>query len=168
VGEVFRRLGVALAVIGGAATTVVSVAAGPAGAACDAPRVVSVEGVRAAEGTARPGEVAFTTFEFAVTSTSCPLPASVQFETVGYTARPKVDFVPRAGELAFKEGDLDKQVVAVQVVQDAEPEANECFSVRLSKPAGKVRIGTAEAAGIVVDDDRPAGGVQPQIFICSE
>jgi hypothetical protein len=169
VGKVFRRLGMVLAVVGGIATTVVSVAAGPAQAACDTPRIVSVEGVRAAEGTALPGQVQFTTFEFAVTSTSCPLPGTLRFETVAYTARGQADFVPRAGELAFKSGDLNKQTVAVQVVQDAEPEANECFSVRISKPAGAVRIETAEAAGIVVDDDRQSvRGPLPRVFICSE
>lgn len=167
-GKVFRRLGVVLAVVGGVATTGVSVAAGPAQAACDTPRVVSVAGTRAAEGTAVPGQAQFTTFEFAITSAACPQPGALRYETVAYTAG-RADFVPRTGEVAFKAGDLGRQTVSVQVVQDSEPEPNECFSVRLSKPAGAVRVENAEAAGIIVDDDRQAAtGPLPQIFICSE
>jgi Calx-beta domain len=167
VGKIFRRLAVLLAVLGGVATTVVSVAAGPAQAACDTPRLVSVEGVRAAEGTSVE-QGRFTSFEFAVTSSSCPLPGTLRYETVPYSAR-EADFVPRSGELSFKPGDLGKQTVTVQVIPDSEPEANECFSVRLSKPTGQVRVGTAEAPGIVVNDDRQsAKGPLGQIFICSE
>lgn len=166
-GKVFRRLGVLLAVVGGIATTMVSVAAGPAAAGCDAPRLVSVEGYRAPEGTSV-GQREFTRFEFAVTSSTCPQPGSVRYETVAYTAG-EADFVRQAGELSFKAEDLGRQTITVLVVQDSEPEANECFSVRLSKPAGRVQVGTPEAAGIILDDDRRQGGRPlPQSFICSE
>jgi hypothetical protein len=164
-----RRLGAALAVISGVATTVVGPAAGPAQAACDEPRLVSIEGYRAAEGTSlQKGQ--FTPFIFTVTSSACPQEGSVQYETVAYTAD-QDDFVRQAGVVAFKPGNIDKQVITIQVIPDNKPEKNECFSVRLGKPAGKVTIvpDRGEAAGIIVDDDTPqqkvpvGGG-----FICSE
>jgi hypothetical protein len=169
VRNVFRRLGAVVVVVGGIATTVVGVAAGPAGAGCDAPRLISVTGFRAAEGTSV-GQREFTRFEFAVSTSaaSCPQGGTARYETVAYTAG-RADFVGQAGELSFKADDTGSQTVTVLVVQDAEPEPNECFSVRLSKPGGRVEIGTAEAAGIILDDDR--GQRKPSLphsFICSE
>ncbi|MEN3356602.1 MAG: endoglucanase [Mycobacteriales bacterium] len=166
---VLRRLGAVFAVTSGIAASVVGVGAGQAQAACDDARLVSIEGYRAAEGTAvQKGQL--TPFIFTVTSSACPQEGSVQFETVAYTAD-RTDFVSQAGAVSFKPGDPSKQVIVVQVVPDSKPERNECFSVRLSKPAGRIVIpeGRGEAAGIIVDDDTPAnktpigGG-----FICSE
>jgi hypothetical protein len=148
---------------------VVGFSAGPAQAACDDPRLVSIQGYRAAEGTSvQKGQ--FTPFFFTVTSSACPQEGSVQYETVAYTADQE-DFVRQAGAVTFKPGDPDKQVITIQVVPDSKREKNECFSVRLGKPAGRVVIAAdrGEAAGIIVDDDTPpqklpvGGG-----FICSE
>jgi hypothetical protein len=169
VRKVLRRLGAALAVTGGVATTVVGSGAGTAQAACDDPRLVSIEGYRAVEGTsAQKGQ--FTPFTFTVTSSACPQEGSVQFETVTYTAD-RTDFVSQTGQVSFKSDDTSRQVIVVSVVPDSKRERDECFSVRLSKPAGRIVIpdDKNEAAGIIVDDDTPSnkppasGG-----FICSE
>lgn len=167
--KVLRRLGAALAVISGVATTVVGLTTGPAQAACDEPRLVSIEGYRAVEGTSvQKGQ--FTPFIFTVTSSACPQEGSVQYETVAYTADQE-DFVRQAGGVSFKPGDPSKQVITIQVVPDSKSEKNECFSVRVSKPTGRVVIDPEhnEAAGIIVDDDTPQSKVPVGGgFICSE
>jgi hypothetical protein len=130
--------------------------------------VISVVGTKAPEGTSRqPGDL--TKFEFTVTSTGCPQPGAAQFQTVAYTAGPN-DFIARSGELSFKDGDFSRLTITVLVVPDAEPEDNECFSVQLPKAAGNVKVGTSEAAGIIVDDDRQRRVPPGQVlgFVCSE
>ncbi|HEV7653499.1 MAG TPA: Calx-beta domain-containing protein [Mycobacteriales bacterium] len=167
----FRRLGVALAVIGGVASaglTASPAVAAPMGqgaaAACTGPRVVSVTRSRVVEGSIRGG---FTTLNVAVTSTGCPLAGSVRYQTVAYTARAKEDFVVKSGTIAYKAGTAAATTVSVQVVADLQPEPNECFSLLLSVPTGGARIGVAEAPQIIVNDDHVKGGVGGG-FICSE
>jgi hypothetical protein len=159
-----RRVGAVLVVIGGFATT--GVLAGPASAAsCEDARLVGITGNKVAEGTEKEG---FTKLDFTVSSSGCAAEGSLAYETVAYTAQ-KDDFVPQRGKLEFRPGDAAGQTITVLVVPDGQPERNECFSVRLSAPAGNIKIDPDEAAGIIVDDDarqRPPG--QGGGFICSE
>ena len=162
---VFRRLGTAAAVVGGVAAMLVGAAAGPASADCDQPRLVSVSGYRAPEGSAAQE---FTRFEFAVSSAGCPQPGAVRYETVAYTAG-RTDFVDTVGGLELPAGDLRKQAVIVLVVPDTVAEPVECFSVRIAAAGGNVKTDVAEAAGIIVDDDRRGVGKRiTEGFICSE
>lgn len=180
----FRRLGGVLAVLGGIASVVVAASAGPAGAAalprpaagpaatapCTGPRVVSILGTKAVEGTAT-DQRTLTPFTFTVVSTGCPLSGTVGFTTVPFTAG-QDDFVMQTGRLGFRAGDTDRQLITVQVVADKQPEPNECYAVQLMPASNTVQIATDEAAGIIVDDDqKPTGAGQPPVtreFHCSE
>jgi hypothetical protein len=194
---VFRRLAMVLAVLGGIASVVVAASAGPAGAAapprpaagpvaaplapapCTGPRLVSILGTKAAEGTATDKGGRLTPFTFTVVSEGCALPGEVGFTTVPFTAGAD-DFVMQTGQLAFRSGDAGRQLITVQVLADPQPEPDECYAVMLLPGSSTVRITTDEAAGIIVDDDqkaKPSRAVTPlvvrappvtQEFHCSE
>jgi hypothetical protein len=154
-----RRLMVVLAVLGGVAVPAVPARAGTE---CTGPRLLGVTGTRVVEGTSRTG---YTTMTFTIDSTGCAQKGSIRYQTVGYTARAKVDFLPTDGSISYELGQTGKRTVAVQVVPDAIAEPDKCLSLQIVVAAGSVRADPAEAAGIIIDDDRSGAGGG---FRCSE
>jgi bacillolysin len=93
-------------------------------------------------------------FEVAVTN-AADAAITVQYETVDGTATAGSDYVRTRGTLTFPVG-TTRQTVLVPVVDDGVAEAKETVTLRLTSARGAV-IKTAEAAGVIQDDD--AGGV---------
>lgn len=155
-----RRLLAIIAVIGGVAVPAVPAAA--ATADCTGPRVLSVVGARVTEGTVRGG---YTTLTFTVNTTGCTQQGLLRYQTVGYSAREKLDYLPTSGNVEYAAGQTGQRTVAVQVVADAVPEQVECFSLQIAVASGTMRADPAEAAGFILDDDLKGAG---RGFRCSE
>jgi CSLREA domain-containing protein len=106
---------------------------------------------------------------FAVTlSRATTVPVSVQYATANGTASAAADYAAASGTLTFAPGETAKAVV-VKVNGDTLVEPNETFTVALSVAAGGT-LGTAQATGTIVDDDKPKsqlpGKVRPDGLFC--
>ncbi|MBI2946587.1 MAG: hypothetical protein HYY23_03010, partial [Verrucomicrobia bacterium] len=81
---------------------------------------------------------------------------TVDFSTSDGTATAGSDYEPRtSGQLTFKPGET-RQTIAVAVIGEAVPEAEEFFLVRLSSPT-QATILDGEAVGTITDDDKSVG-----------
>ena len=78
--------------------------------------------------------------------------ASVKFATANGTARNGKDFTPRKGTLTWAAGDQEPRVIEVPIKNDAKKEADEAFTIKLSKAAGSA-LGAAVATVTIHDDD---------------
>ena len=84
-------------------------------------------------------------------------PPSASAVTVDYTtadgsATAGTDYLAKSGTITFAPG-VTSQVVAVSVIGDITPEANESFVLKLSNPAGGATIGQSVATGTIANDD---------------
>jgi Calx-beta domain/RTX calcium-binding nonapeptide repeat (4 copies) len=80
-----------------------------------------------------------------------PGPVSVDYSTADGTASAPGDYESRRGLVTFQPGETSKEV-RVPVNGDAETEADENFTVRISNPAGVV-IARDHGVGTILDDD---------------
>jgi CSLREA domain-containing protein len=76
---------------------------------------------------------------------------TVSYATGGGTATAGIDYVATSGTLTFTPG-VTTRTIIVPVVGDTAVEGNETFSVTLSTPVNAL-LGTAAAAGTILDDD---------------
>ena len=155
-----RRLGAAVAVMVGIASTVITAAPASA-AACTGQRVLSITGGRVVEGSAPAG---YTTLDFTVTSTGCAQAGTVRFQT-GLGTADKDDFVARTASLTYRAGETAARNVPIQVVPDYRIEPRECPIGTLSVPSPNVRLAGAQALAAIIDDDLPGTAHD---FMCSE
>ena len=80
----------------------------------------------------------------------------VQYATADGTASGSADYSATSGTLTFAAGETSK-IFSVPILDDADPEAGETFTVALSTPTGGASLGSPQAATVtVVDDDTPA------------
>jgi hypothetical protein len=80
-------------------------------------------------------------------------PVTVRYATGDVSARAGLDYARRTGRLTFEPGQTSKRVV-VALRDDAEPEASETFTVRLSRPVN-ARLARASARGTIRASDLP-------------
>jgi hypothetical protein len=111
-----------------------------------APPIVSIASATASEGA---GTMAFA----ASLSWSSLQTVSVSFVTGSGTATAGSDFFAAGQTVTFTPGVVARPI-AITLVNDVVPEADETFAVTLSAPVNAV-LGTAVALGTIVDDDRP-------------
>jgi hypothetical protein len=79
---------------------------------------------------------------------------SVRFATTAGSARAGADYVARSGVVVFRPAQTSKRV-RVRVVGDTVPEAEETFSLVLSRPLG-ARIKTRRAVATIPANDLPS------------
>ncbi len=79
---------------------------------------------------------------------------SVHYATSPGTALAGNDYTPASGTLTFAAGEVSKEIV-VQVVRDADVEADESFKLVLSQLSGPAVLGNASADGTILNDDLP-------------
>ena len=104
---------------------------------------VSVSNASASEGEA---------VEFGVSlSTSSSGQVTVEYATSGGTATSGTDFTAASGTLTFEANETAK-TVSVATTEDSDDEANETFTLTLTRPEGAT-LGDAAATGTIVDDD---------------
>ncbi len=82
-----------------------------------------------------------------------PLKATVAFATKDGSAAAGTDYVAMSGNLVFAPGETTKSV-AVSIMGDTVVEADETFSVELSKPVN-ASLGRAAAAATIKNEDVP-------------
>jgi hypothetical protein len=147
--------GPANATLGGATATgtIVNDDVAATGGGGSTPPVVPVVSVAGA--TVDPeGDTGSKTASFTVTlSAATTVPVTVKYATADVTATAPADYAATAGTLTFTPGQTSK-TVGVLVAGDTLVEADETFRVQLSDP-GAATLGTAQAAGTIVDDDAP-------------
>ena len=76
----------------------------------------------------------------------------VQYETEGVTANADEDYKETNGVLTFKQGELEKDI-AIEIIDDDEPEEDEMFIVKLSNPSSNARIGSEGMTIVTIIDD---------------
>ena len=77
------------------------------------------------------------------------------------TATAGRDYVTVSGTLTFAGESAETRAIEVQVIDDAEHEGRETFTMRLSGAEG-AKLTVAAATGTIVDDDRRAVAVYPE------
>lgn len=80
-------------------------------------------------------------------------PVRVSYSTRNTTATASVDYLPRIGTLVIPPGETTA-ILEVTILGDALAETDEQFSLILRNPINAY-LGIAEAAGKILDDDRP-------------
>ena len=120
---------------------------------------VSIEGVTVTEGNSGTVDAIFKV------NLSGPATSrvTVDYGTVGGTATPGADFLPRAGTLVFDPGVVSMPIV-VPVVGDILDEPVEAFTVVLGRAVGAT-LATAQGTCIILDDDLPAISVIGQMVV---
>ena len=110
-------------------------------------------------------EISFQTVEFDHTDLWIPIervggsngPVTVRVRTHSDTAMQVLDFQPMNQLVYFADGELGVRYVPVNLVDDAQMEPEESFSVYLTEPGGCAQLGEAVVAEIaIIDDDTPA------------
>jgi hypothetical protein len=79
---------------------------------------------------------------------------TVRYATANRTARAGLDFTADAGVLTFEDGQTS-QTIDIEVVDDGTFEPAELFTLKLSSPIGKARLGVPRTALITIDSDDP-------------
>lgn len=103
--------------------------------------------------TAPEGDVATTTFEFAVTlSGPASSDVTVSYATSAGTATAGSDYTTSSGTLTFAPGEVAK-TVGIAVSGDVVHELDETFTVTLSNASANATIATASATGTIQNDD---------------
>jgi hypothetical protein len=83
---------------------------------------------------------------------------AVEFATAAGTAAAGADFTAVAGTLTWADGDDADKTFTVPLLDDAEIEPDETFTVALSNPTGGATLGSPAAATVTLgDDDLPPG-----------
>ena len=124
----------------------------------------SVVALSALDATKAEGNNGSTAFTFKVTRTgSTGGSGTVAWSVTGSGATPATtaDFsgnVMPSGTISFAAGDTSK-TITVNVAGDTLVEANEGFTVTLSKPGAGITLGTATAGGTIVNDDVYSGSL---------
>ncbi len=77
---------------------------------------------------------------------------TVQYATANGTATGGLDFVAAAGTLSFAAGETQKSIT-VSILDDADEEADETFTVALSSPTGGATLGAPVTATVTLHDD---------------
>ena len=112
----------------------------------------AVPAVSIASASAFEGNAGTTLMTFAVTlDAPTTNSVTVQYATGGGTATAGSDYVAASGTITFAPG-TTAQSISVAVIGDTMIEGNETFDVTLSAPLNAV-LGTATAAGTIIDDD---------------
>jgi hypothetical protein len=111
----------------------------------DAAPVFAISAASASEGAG--------TMTFTVTKTgSSALSHAVSYATTDGTATAGSDYTATSGTLTFLSTETSK-TFTVPVLQDTLAESNETFLVLLNTPTNGATLGTASAAGTILDDD---------------
>ncbi|HYV48774.1 MAG TPA: Calx-beta domain-containing protein [Myxococcaceae bacterium] len=95
------------------------------------------------------------TLSFQVTLSLAPAPGQdvqVSWATSDGTATAGSDYTAASGTLTFTSAGPLTQTITVDATQDSTPEPNETLLVTLSNPVNTA-VGTATAAGTIIDDD---------------
>lgn len=111
--------------------------------------VLSVGSARVIEGQAGTTQARFPLQLSAAAAT----PVTVHYATADETAAAGEDYTPKDQTLSLPAGATSAEIV-VDVLGDAEAEADETFLLRLDSPQGAVLAG-AQARGTIVNDDAP-------------
>ncbi|MEM8815468.1 MAG: PQQ-dependent sugar dehydrogenase [Pseudomonadota bacterium] len=107
------------------------------------------------------GDTGTTTLQFTVQAGGiAPAPAvfadsSVDYATSAGTATEGVDYQATSGTVQIP-GNVGQATIDIEIVGDADIEANETFTVTLSSPTNAT-ISQATATGTIRDDDSPSG-----------
>jgi len=80
--------------------------------------------------------------------------ASVKYQTAPGSAKPNKDFTTRKGTLKWTDGDTEPKSITVPIKNDSAIEADESFTVKLSKATG-AGLGNAISTVGIHDDDGP-------------
>ena len=78
--------------------------------------------------------------------------ATVEYATVSGTAIGNEDYVPDEGMLTFADGE-DTQVITVVLLDDAEVEDDQTFTIALSNVAGDAILGDVSSATVTITDN---------------
>ncbi|NDJ17348.1 Calx-beta domain-containing protein [Myxacorys almedinensis] len=98
-------------------------------------------------------------FEVSLSQAS-PLPITVAYTTAdGQATVADNDYTPIAGTLTFAPGEL-KKTVAVNVLGDTRPEANETFQFKLSNPTNATIAAGSDLVDAIIENDDTAPGAQ--------
>jgi outer membrane protein assembly factor BamB len=138
----------------------------PAGAGSSTPAVltviplavISVRDVEGPEGTGQTNSLVFTLTLSRASETA----VTVGYATQDETALAGADYVPRSGTITFRPGERT-QTVRVDLVPDAQSEADETFVLRLSDPVGAT-LSTTRVRGTILNDD---GNSAPRLEVRS-
>lgn len=106
-------------------------------------------------GQANEGNTGTRTLDFTISLSQAKSNAQeVRFQTQDGTALAGIDYVPLTGSVIFQPGETQK-IVSVALIGDSLHEANETFSLKLTKALGEIQISTDTATGTILDDDAP-------------
>jgi hypothetical protein len=88
---------------------------------------------------------------------------SVDYATMDGTATASTDYTATSGTLTFADGDTTSQSFTIGIIDDADYEGDEAFSVNLSNITGGASLGAQTSAQITISDNDPpppAGSLQ--------
>lgn len=114
----------------------------------DFPETPPVFSVANAASVAEGGTLVFTVSKAGSVSSSY----SVNYATAGGTATSGVDFNATSGTLTFA-GNESSKTVSVTTIDDSSFEPDESVLLNLSAPTGGATIGTAQASGLILNND---------------
>ncbi len=80
---------------------------------------------------------------------------SVDYATVAGSAQPGSDFVATSGTLTWNDGDVDDKTIAINLIDDSDPEVNESFLLSLTSPTGGAVLAASEATTFIQNADGP-------------
>ena len=80
---------------------------------------------------------------------------SVDYATTAGEALTGSDFDPTSGTLTWADGDFSDRTISISLVDDAEVEQGESFSLTLSGVTDEVRLAASEATTTIASDDGP-------------
>ena len=80
---------------------------------------------------------------------------TVDYATAAGEALPGADYVDLPGTLNWADGDASDKTITVNLIDDADAEHDETFSLTLSTPAGGPPLGTSIASATIVSEDGP-------------
>jgi hypothetical protein len=79
---------------------------------------------------------------------------SVDYISLGGTARPRKDYTRTRGTLNWDDGDADDKTFAVAIIDDSISEGDETIKLRLIRATGGATLGDpVKAVVTIVDDD---------------
>lgn len=78
---------------------------------------------------------------------------SVNYATAPGSAQPGEDYVHAAGTLTWNDGEYGDQTITVDLINDAEAEQAESFTLRLSAPTGGAHLAATQATTTIFSED---------------
>ncbi|XP_021948332.1 sodium/calcium exchanger 1 isoform X3 [Folsomia candida] len=89
---------------------------------------------------------------------------SVDWKTIDGSAKSPSDFQGGEGTLTFKHGELVR-TIEIPIVDDLDPEKDECFEVEISNPQGGCTLGRIRKLAVTISNDDDFNSVMQRMMV---